>query len=315
MRRDYIRLSPSQLLYEVGQQELDYILDRPPFTRYWWNGTEFADFGTGAGTVTSMTEAQILAAATAGELTAGTFYRSSDSPYTLYYASTASTALPVDTAGYLGVMTMAEMQAHPAPVAGMTATTSDVGNRRVRWEYSGTAWLPYGGRQLAVRLSAPIGRSSAAGQTGTIELMPSGQWTFPAGTFSANGIGLEIFGGIDKIGGTAEAPQTRVLIGSAGTTADTAIFGTFTMTTTTVAQGFTLGATRESDVSMRVEGSGVIGTADRFNGGSTAARLAGIAVGDMDAAGVTNYISIATTASGAFAEYVNAHKFDVYIVG
>lgn len=39
MRRDYVLLSPSQLASgEVGQQDIDYRLDRPPFTRYFWAG-------------------------------------------------------------------------------------------------------------------------------------------------------------------------------------------------------------------------------------------------------------------------------------
>lgn len=51
MRRDYILLSPSQLASgEVGQEDLDYRLDRAPFTRYHWTGPGgFQPIGAGIG--------------------------------------------------------------------------------------------------------------------------------------------------------------------------------------------------------------------------------------------------------------------------
>lgn len=50
MRRDYVVLSPSQIASgEIGQQDIDYRLDRAPFTRYYWNGTDFIAVGAGAG--------------------------------------------------------------------------------------------------------------------------------------------------------------------------------------------------------------------------------------------------------------------------
>lgn len=46
MRPDYVRISASQLTAGGGQEDWDYRLDRPPFTRYFWNGSDFEAVGT-----------------------------------------------------------------------------------------------------------------------------------------------------------------------------------------------------------------------------------------------------------------------------
>lgn len=65
MRRDYVVLSPSQIASgEIGQQDIDYRLDRAPFTRYYWNGTEFVEVGSsGGGTGVILSTAALTASA------------------------------------------------------------------------------------------------------------------------------------------------------------------------------------------------------------------------------------------------------------
>lgn len=57
MRRDYVTLSPSQLASgEVGQQDIDYRLDKAPFTRYFWDGSALVPVG---GMTDALTDAVI----------------------------------------------------------------------------------------------------------------------------------------------------------------------------------------------------------------------------------------------------------------
>ncbi len=43
--RHLVRLSPAQIIAGGGQEDMDYMLDRPPFTRYFWSGSGFVAGG------------------------------------------------------------------------------------------------------------------------------------------------------------------------------------------------------------------------------------------------------------------------------
>ena len=183
------------------------------------------DGAGGAGTVTSMTEAQILAAATAGELTAGTWYLASDTGI-MYLATTASIASPVDANAHLGTIGLAEALAPPAPVAGMTADINNIipsgATVRIR-NLDGTA---AGWRALAparVRLRAAGIDSTSPQYTAALRFGP------PAGTlalFSALNLGvkLEISDETNtitswrfKVGPTGDATDTSLIASAGGT--------------------------------------------------------------------------------------------------
>jgi len=85
MREDYVSISPAQLR-AGGQQDVDYILDRPPFTRYFWTGRGFEPV---SGANTLYTAAQLSAMAAAGTLTPLATYIPSDAdpPYQLWARS------------------------------------------------------------------------------------------------------------------------------------------------------------------------------------------------------------------------------------
>lgn len=265
------------------------------------------------GAVTT-TVAGLAAMALAATLTPGTYIDEYGMPYV---AVTASVYYPLGTAQHIGRMSLAAVLAYPAPVHGMTAVATGIGNRDVRLEYDSIAsvWRPFGGRQLALRLPAPIGRANASGQTGTEEAMPGGQWTFPIGILGANGMGFEWVASADKTG-VANSPTLRARFGPLGTTADPTLFGPWTFATTTVGQGGFGAANRDSATSLRLEGSGAVGAQDRFNGGSTTARPAAITTGNLNVSGgAANFLTLTTTGEGTFADWINMTKLDLYLVG
>lgn len=47
--RQLVHISAAQLAAGGGQQEIDYMLDRPPYTRYYWDGDSFASLGGSSG--------------------------------------------------------------------------------------------------------------------------------------------------------------------------------------------------------------------------------------------------------------------------
>jgi len=93
MREDYVSISPAQLR-AGGQQDVDYILDRPPFTRYFWTGRGFEPV---SGANTLYTAAQLSAMATAGTLTPFATYVPSDAspPYQLWARSASELGSPL----------------------------------------------------------------------------------------------------------------------------------------------------------------------------------------------------------------------------
>ena len=74
--RELVRLSQAQIDAGGGQQDVDYMLDRPPYTRYYWNGSSY----TPVSPITWYTAAQLSALAAAGTLTPFATYVASDDP-------------------------------------------------------------------------------------------------------------------------------------------------------------------------------------------------------------------------------------------
>lgn len=110
MREDYVSISPAQLR-AGGQQDVDYILDRPPFTRYFWTGSGFEPV---SGANTLFTAAQLSAKATAGTLTPLATYVASDTG-DRYWASGAGTlVLEYAGAGNIIVYTTAVSGTSPS---------------------------------------------------------------------------------------------------------------------------------------------------------------------------------------------------------
>ena len=44
--RQLVRISPAQVTAGGGQEDIDYVLDRPPFTRLYWDGVQFVSGST-----------------------------------------------------------------------------------------------------------------------------------------------------------------------------------------------------------------------------------------------------------------------------
>lgn len=89
--RELVRLSQAQIDAGGGQQDIDYMLDRPPYTRYWWTGEAFRSMGGGGATET--TAATIAADASSGDLVTGAMY--ADENGTMYLATGPSTYVPL----------------------------------------------------------------------------------------------------------------------------------------------------------------------------------------------------------------------------
>lgn len=90
--RPLTRISPAQIIAGGGQQDSDYVLDRPPFTRYVWNGSDFAMIGAPDATHTA---AELTALAAAGGLTPYATYVASDTG--VWYRATDASTLVVQT--------------------------------------------------------------------------------------------------------------------------------------------------------------------------------------------------------------------------
>lgn len=78
MRPDYVRISASQLTAGGGQEDWDYRLDRPPFTRYFWNGSDFEAVGTSTSSGGVFRGPYTWAARPTSDLTVGDTMRATD---------------------------------------------------------------------------------------------------------------------------------------------------------------------------------------------------------------------------------------------
>lgn len=268
---------------------------------------------SGSGVINA-TAAEIAALAAASGLTPGAIYFDAATGIH-YFASSSSAYAALSPTAHLGTLTVAAMLAVSSPATGMTCDLSDLGNIVSRWRYNGSFWVPQGGRQQIYSLLADTYNATA---DGTDRLIPNCQVGIAAGLLAYTGAGVEARFSTQK-SNTAESPTVTLRLGSAGSNADAIAGGPWTITAGTYrALAQTYGWVRHSPTLMQVIGVASLNPttpAHRFGAIVNQARPAEITVGNMDAGGATNYLSLFSTRAGAFAEYMTADTFDVFLTG
>ena len=156
---ELVRLSAAQLAAGGGQQDIDYMLDRPPYTRYWWTGDSFEALGTGFFDTVADEAAMIaLSSATAGSevyrTDTSTFWKLRVDPY-----SSAANWIDLGNAasgsGFYELATDAAIIA-AASGASLTGTpciyvATDTGNTYSCPSASEAYFLAYGSQQASYR--------------------------------------------------------------------------------------------------------------------------------------------------------------------
>lgn len=141
MRGDYVHISPAQLQAGGGQQDVDYVLDRPPYTRYIWNGSAYQ---AASGPITRYTSTQLTALAAAGGLTPGARYIESDTGVERR-APSASTLTTGEYGGGARCATFADSMTdynyNQLSSSSITATVFDPATNRLTLTWSGHACI------------------------------------------------------------------------------------------------------------------------------------------------------------------------------
>jgi len=216
--RQVVRLSPSQILTSIGQEDIDYQLNAAPFTRYWWTGTAFETVSGGAGGgVTYATAAEIAALAATSDLTAGGIYFDSATG-THYLASSTTEYAPLSASAHLGTVTLDTALTYPTPTTGLTADVTDIlpSAEPIRIRYNGTAWKA----QRAARNRTRVTPAAFVGAT----YATTGRWALPEGAVSLfSAIEVKVKLELSTSPDTDTLTSWRVKLGTAGTAADATI--------------------------------------------------------------------------------------------
>lgn len=282
--------------------------------------------GSGVG-YTALTDAEFTALVGANSLSVGTQYYVTDVP-ARWVAKTTNT---YDGIGFLsgGVYifgsTAFDTQTEIDLAAGTFATRpvsgfdsgvmyyrrmTDLGNCTMWWlGGTSTYWAPLGGEQKVYSLLADSYNTTA---DGTERVNTNCQFTFPANLFASDGLGFKLRFSSYK-SAAAESPTITIRFGSAGTIADTAMSGTWTMATTTRQMAQELSAKRASSTTLQAQGAGSItATGHRFGNQTSGARVSALSTQDFT---VANYVSMTVQRTTPFAEYMLTDVFDVWITG
>lgn len=273
---------------------------------------EISEIGSAASGTIYKTAAEIAALAAVSGLVAGGMYFDSETGI-FYLASSSSAYEPLSSAPYIGSVTFAVMLAYSSPAVGMLADVTNLGNIVSRWRYNGSYWTPLNGRQQIYSILADTYNATA---DGTERLIPNCQVEIFGGVLPYVGAAIEVRFGVER-SASGESPLIFLRFGTTGSSADTLLAGSWTLTTGSISsQGQTLAAKRQSTTTMQLNGSGGIGASThRFGSAVSAARAAAVTVGDLDAGSASNYLSFMTQRAGAFAQYVIANTFDVFVLG